>query len=277
MNRNPIPIVLPCHRIVGANGSLTGYARRPRHEAPPARARGRDAAARLAPAVSFSGGDEMGLGPGRAGRSRRRGGARRRLDREGPHRPGDHARRRLHLSRRDAASAEARVAGRLPRRRPDASRRRSRWATFPPSGGSHYRLWATWGFYRKAVNPRMVVHNEEHGGVVIWWGPGVPQSTVDQLEALLPLSSRSAVFGTPIAGLGSKIALTAWNGRPGAGRASRAFAYKNGYYGIGRIAICTRVRRERVRGLPGRLPRQEPAGVPDRGRPPGLRPRRRTC
>jgi methylated-DNA-[protein]-cysteine S-methyltransferase len=26
MNRNRIPIVLPCHRVVGANGSLTGYA-----------------------------------------------------------------------------------------------------------------------------------------------------------------------------------------------------------------------------------------------------------
>jgi len=26
MHRNPIPIVLPCHRVVGANGSLTGYA-----------------------------------------------------------------------------------------------------------------------------------------------------------------------------------------------------------------------------------------------------------
>jgi methylated-DNA-[protein]-cysteine S-methyltransferase len=25
MNRNPIPIVLPCHRIVGSDGSLTGY------------------------------------------------------------------------------------------------------------------------------------------------------------------------------------------------------------------------------------------------------------
>ena len=25
MNRNPIPIVLPCHRVVGAIGSLTGY------------------------------------------------------------------------------------------------------------------------------------------------------------------------------------------------------------------------------------------------------------
>ena len=25
-NRNPIPIVIPCHRVVGANGDLTGYA-----------------------------------------------------------------------------------------------------------------------------------------------------------------------------------------------------------------------------------------------------------
>jgi len=25
MNRNPLPIVLPCHRVVGSNGSLTGY------------------------------------------------------------------------------------------------------------------------------------------------------------------------------------------------------------------------------------------------------------
>lgn len=25
MNRNPVPIVLPCHRVIGANGSLVGY------------------------------------------------------------------------------------------------------------------------------------------------------------------------------------------------------------------------------------------------------------
>ena len=24
-NRNPIPILIPCHRVVGANGALTGY------------------------------------------------------------------------------------------------------------------------------------------------------------------------------------------------------------------------------------------------------------
>ena len=25
-NRNPIPIIIPCHRVIGANGDLTGYA-----------------------------------------------------------------------------------------------------------------------------------------------------------------------------------------------------------------------------------------------------------
>jgi methylated-DNA-[protein]-cysteine S-methyltransferase len=25
MNRNPVPIVLPCHRVIGADGSLTGF------------------------------------------------------------------------------------------------------------------------------------------------------------------------------------------------------------------------------------------------------------
>ena len=24
-NRNPIPIIIPCHRVIGTNGSLTGY------------------------------------------------------------------------------------------------------------------------------------------------------------------------------------------------------------------------------------------------------------
>ena len=26
MGRNPISIIIPCHRVVGADGSLTGYA-----------------------------------------------------------------------------------------------------------------------------------------------------------------------------------------------------------------------------------------------------------
>ena len=26
LNRNPVPIILPCHRVIGASGSLVGYA-----------------------------------------------------------------------------------------------------------------------------------------------------------------------------------------------------------------------------------------------------------
>ena len=25
-HRNPLPIIIPCHRVIGANGTLTGYA-----------------------------------------------------------------------------------------------------------------------------------------------------------------------------------------------------------------------------------------------------------
>ena len=26
MNKNPYPVIIPCHRVVGSDGSLTGYA-----------------------------------------------------------------------------------------------------------------------------------------------------------------------------------------------------------------------------------------------------------
>jgi hypothetical protein len=105
------------------------------------------------------------------------------------------------------------------------------WSTSPPSAGAHYPLWAVWGFYRTAVNPRQVVHNEEHGAVVIWWGPRVPKSTVDQLEAFYN-QQPDGVFGTPYAGLGNKIALTAWTGNP-------VDYYHKGNFGIGHIAVCS--------------------------------------
>jgi len=109
------------------------------------------------------------------------------------------------------------------------------WNTFPPSNGMHYGLWAVWGFYTEAVNPRNVVHNEEHGGIVLWWGPQTPASEVDQLHSFYE-SSPNSMFGTPIAtfqghSLGSKVAITAWTGDP-----TRYF--KNGYYGFGHVSVC---------------------------------------
>jgi Protein of unknown function (DUF3105) len=139
-----------------------------------------------------------------------------------------------------------------------------KWSTFPPSGGGHYPAWAVWGFYREPVNPRQVVHNLEHGAVVIWWGPQVPSATVDKLEQFYN-QSPDGMFGTPIAGLGKKIALTAWTGDP------RKY-YRNGYYGIGRLAICSQFDQKAFAAFRGAFKGQGPEGIPLSADKPGMGP-----
>jgi hypothetical protein len=104
------------------------------------------------------------------------------------------------------------------------------WNTTPPSNGQHYPLWAVWGFYTDAVNPRQVVHNEEHGGVILWWGSKVPGTTVSKLQDLYN-EQPVGVFGTKFPSLGSKVAITAWTGNP-------ATYQQNGDFGKGHIAVC---------------------------------------
>jgi hypothetical protein len=104
------------------------------------------------------------------------------------------------------------------------------WNTDPPSNGQHYPEWAPWNFYTEAVNPRQVVHNEEHGGVIVWWGPNVADGTVAKLHDWY-LAEPTGSFGTPYAKLGSKVAITAWTG-------DSSHYQVNGYYGQGHIAIC---------------------------------------
>lgn len=110
------------------------------------------------------------------------------------------------------------------------------WNTFPPAGGVHYGQWAIWGFHDEGpVNPRMIVHNEEHGGVVLWWGPDTPASEVDKLREFYT-SDPVGVVATqilPFEGktLGSKVAITAWTGDP-------KKYFKNGYVGTAHVAVC---------------------------------------
>jgi hypothetical protein len=106
------------------------------------------------------------------------------------------------------------------------------WNTDPPSNGQHYPYWAVWGFYTDAVNPRMVVHNEEHGGVILWWGSQVPDATVRALDDFYK-EQPVGVFGTPYPSLGGKVAISAWTGDP-------AVYGQNGNYGEGHLAICPR-------------------------------------
>jgi hypothetical protein len=144
------------------------------------------------------------------------------------------------------------------------------WSTFPPSGGGHFRLWATWGFYRKPVNPAMVVHNEEHGGVILWWGPKVSGATVDRLERFYD-EQPVAMFGTPIAGLGNELALTAWTGDP-AWKGEPGLAYKNHRYGLGHIAVCPRFDQKAFAAFRDAYRGKSPQGFPLSGDRPGCGP-----
>lgn len=141
------------------------------------------------------------------------------------------------------------------------------WNTSPPSNGLHYPEWAVWGFYTSPVNPRMVVHNEEHGGVILWWGSNVPQGTVDRLRDFYnqePIGS----FGTPYPSLGSKIAITAWTGD--------SLRYlRNRYFGQGHIAICpgyTQQTEKAFAAFRKKYRGQGPEGVPLSSDAPGLGP-----
>jgi hypothetical protein len=84
-----------------------------------------------------------------------------------------------------------------------------KYNTTPPTNGNHYYQPAQWGFYTTPANPIQVVHNQEHGGIILWWGNKVPQSTITKLHSFYD-ESPNAMFGTPYAALGNKIAITAW-------------------------------------------------------------------
>jgi len=129
-----------------------------------------------------------------------------------------------------------------------------KYNTFPPSSGTHYYQPAVWDFYTDPVNPIQVVHNEEHGGVIIWWGPDVPESTIEQLRNFYNEDPVS-MFGTPIAGLGKKIALTAWT------------SDSDGIHG--RVATCTRFDEKAFTAFRDAFRGKGPEGVPMEANQPG--------
>jgi uncharacterized protein DUF3105 len=108
----------------------------------------------------------------------------------------------------------------------------SDWTTDPPDGGQHYYTPAPFNFYDDAVPPKIVVHNEEHGGMIIWYGPKISPATKSRLRGFWQ-QSPNGILATPYAPLGSKIALTAWTGDP-----SRY--QRNGYWGDGHISVGNR-------------------------------------
>ena len=101
--------------------------------------------------------------------------------------------------------------------------RKVRYPTFPASSGIHNPTTSIWGNYRLPVDPRQAVHNLEHGGIAIWYGPDISIADREALDRFYE-EDENGIIITPIPDpypgvsypqhekLGSKIAMTVWTG-----------------------------------------------------------------
>lgn len=90
------------------------------------------------------------------------------------------------------------------------------YTTNPPTSGDHAPAAATWGTYPKAPPDERLVHNLEHGGVIISYNPAkVDEPTVQKLKDLtadLRSGAKKCLILTPRASIqdDKPIALTSW-------------------------------------------------------------------
>jgi hypothetical protein len=108
---------------------------------------------------------------------------------------------------------------------------RIHYNSFPPTSGPHYFAPVDWGFYLHPVVEIMVVHNLEHGGIVIQFGTKIQGVTVEKLFEFYRRDPRLLVMA-PLPKLGKRIALAAWTVPP-------HDPEEPPKRGLGRLALCT--------------------------------------
>ena len=107
-----------------------------------------------------------------------------------------------------------------------------KWNTNPPTSGPHNDAPAVWGFYDEPVPLPQTVHNLEHGGIVIHYGPDVPAAEIEKIRGFYTEDPNGIVVA-PLQRLGDKISLAGWT-------APDAAAGGNVDDGEGFLAKCSR-------------------------------------
>jgi hypothetical protein len=84
-----------------------------------------------------------------------------------------------------------------------------KWNSFPPTSGRHFYQPLPFGLYTEVMPEIRLVHNLEHGAVILQYGDKVPAAQVQQINAWYQKDA-NAIVVAPLPKLGDKIALTAW-------------------------------------------------------------------
>jgi len=102
----------------------------------------------------------------------------------------------------------------------EALRSGFQYNSFPPTSGPHFGVPAVYNIYDQPVPELRVVHNLEHGAIVVQYGSKVPPQMVQQIAGwyskdplgliVAPLPAVTEIKAKPPAGYENKIFLTAW-------------------------------------------------------------------
>ena len=93
-----------------------------------------------------------------------------------------------------------------------------KYNSYPPTSGPHYPPGnlapAVWNFYDQPIDEIILVHNLEHGGVVVQYGSKVPQSTIQQIADWYQKDPRGLLVAPfpadAPARVADKVTLSAW-------------------------------------------------------------------
>ena len=88
-----------------------------------------------------------------------------------------------------------------------------KYNTNPPATGKHYEIPAEDGIYGQAPPDSALVHTMEHGRVIIWVKPSIPEEQRADIRALVEDDPYQMVL-VPRRNMPYAVAATAWNAEP---------------------------------------------------------------
>jgi hypothetical protein len=84
-----------------------------------------------------------------------------------------------------------------------------KYNSFPPTSGPHNPVAAPYDFYDEPVEEIRLVHNLEHGGVIVQYGADVPEAQVEQMRDWWR-GDPNGILVAPLPGLNDQVAMSAW-------------------------------------------------------------------
>jgi Protein of unknown function (DUF3105) len=90
---------------------------------------------------------------------------------------------------------------------------RVKYSTNPPTSGKHYQIPAQDGIYGDPPQDEELVHGMEHGRVIFWVKPSLPEEQRADIRALVEDDSYQ-MFLVPRANMPYAVAATAWDADP---------------------------------------------------------------